>query len=123
MQLGKKTSTIGLAVVTLLTAILSLSPYGSASKCTEDCTGQGSTSTAYASTAQIVQDYKTSYDSSVYAASADSLPAMADPLPVPARVKIAKENVGTRNKEVIRRTLVAILLLCATESHRTSMGN
>jgi len=123
MRLAKKASTIGLAVATLLMAILSLSPFGSASKCDPDCTGSPSIATAYALTSPTNQGYNILDNSSVYAASALSNPESLEPRTIPDKTRTAKVKPTTSDKEVLRRTLVAILLLCATESHRTTVAN
>ena len=100
MQLIKRKSTILIAVSTLLLALLTVSPYGSAFRCTTDCIPQS----------------ESLYNSSLYAAMEVPEPKLSEPA-------LASEKAVTRDKEeALKRTLVVLLLLGATELQRASVS-
>jgi len=117
MKLGKKKTAISLAVGTLFITLLTISSYGSAYKCTSDCTAP----TVSLSDLTVENLYRALSYAAEKAISGGVSEANAAPQKPQVRVKAQKVSVGTEN--VLKRTLVAILLLCATESHRTTVSD
>ncbi len=118
MQLGKKKTAISLAVGTLLLALLTISSYGRASKCSSDCTAPNDTFAG----SSIENLYSAVSYAADEAASSGVVKTKAVPSKLQVRAKVNK--LSGENEKVLKRTLVAILLLCATESHRiTAVSN
>jgi len=121
MRLGKKKVAIGLAVGTLLTVLLTVATYGSASKCASNCGGSEISSDwleakkAFKDSAKI--DYAAAVVSplkTVASAAGPKIKTVAKKADV--KTYTARKTAKDREVEHYKKALVAILLVLATES-------
>lgn len=121
MRLGKKKVAIGIALGTLVIALLTVTAIGSASKCSANCFGSGTTDQWLATKTGIKDSVE-----NIYAASTVS-PVKSNTLEGRPTVKAVagkadfeafktKKTFGNREADNFKRALIAILLVCATES-------
>ena len=107
MELIKRKTTIGIAIGTFLLALLSVSPYGSAFRCTTDC----------------IPPSESLYNSSIYAALEVPEPMPSEAVVTHEKPVIRDQKVSGDDEKVLRRTLVVLLLLGATEVQRATVSN
>lgn len=106
MQFIKRKTSIAIGIGTLLLALLTVSPYGSAFRCTTDCIPQS----------------ESLYSSSIYAALEVPESELSEAAMTHDTFVIREEKVTGDDEKVLRRTLVVLLLLGATELQRTSVS-
>lgn len=128
MQLGKKKIAIGIALGTLVFAILSLTTIGSASKCTTECSGAEVTEqwlTVKTGMKQSVkQAYAVSTVSHVKSNTSTSITMTQAVQQIPnSKARDARRTSTDRNAEDLRKALIALLIVAATESIQQSISH
>jgi len=121
MQIGKKKVVIGIALGTLVIALLTVTTIGSASKCRTNCSGSEITDQWLATKAGFKDSVKNLYAASIVSPvksdiSAPSTKAKAAPQNSHGTATKAINNSKHRDAENFRTALVAILLVMAQES-------
>jgi len=121
MRLGKKKVAIGIALGTLVLALLTVTTIGSASKCSANCSGSGiadqwlATKTGFKDSVKNV--YAVSTVSQVKSNTSEaSTTAKAVPQSTKGKAYKAKKTSVNREADTFKKPLIAILLVCATES-------
>ncbi len=121
MRLGKKKVTIGIALGTLVLALLTVTAIGSASKCSANCSGSGSadqwiaTKTAFKDSVKNVYAASTVFQvKSNTSEERPTIKAVAEKADF--RAFKTKKTSGNRESENFKKALIAILLVMATES-------
>ncbi len=121
MQVGKKKVAIGIALGTLVIALLTVTAIGSASKCSANCSGSEVTDQWLATKAGFKGSVKNIYAAStVYPVKSDtsavSTTAKAVPQHTNGTASKALKNSIDKDAENFRTLLVAIILVMAQES-------
>ncbi len=120
MRLGKKKVAIGIALGTLVLALLTVTAIGSASKCSANCSGSEftdqwlATKTGFNDSAKY--DYAAAAITRVKTSTSEARPtvkAVAEKADFKAFK--TKKTSGNREADNFKRALIAILLVCATE--------
>ncbi len=121
MRLGKKKVAIGIALGTLVLALLTVTAIGSASKCSANCSGSGTVDQWLATKTGLKDSVKNVYAASIVSQvksytseERPTVKAVAEK----ADFKAFKTKKTSRNREAdtFKKALIAILLVCATES-------
>jgi len=121
MRLGKKKVAIGIALGTLVLALLTVTAIGSASKCSANCSGSGAVDQWLATKTGLKDSVKNVYAASIVSQvksytseERPTVKAVAEK----ANFKAFKTKKTSRNREAdtFKKALIAILLVCATES-------
>ncbi len=121
MRLGKKKVAIGIALGTLVLALLTVTAIGSASKCSANCSGAEITNqwlaTKIAFKDSAKYDYAAAAIPPVKTRTSEARPTVKA-VAEKADFKAFKTIKTSRNREAdnFKKALIAILLVCATES-------
>ncbi len=128
MRLGKKKVPIGIALGTLVLALLTVTAIGSASKCSANCAGSEITDQWLATKTGFKDSVKNAYAAStvsqVKSNSSEERPtvkAVAEKADFSAFK--AKKTFGNREADNFKKALIAILLVAATESIHQAASN
>ncbi len=121
MRLGKTKVAIGIALGTLVLALLTVTAIGSASKCSANCSGSEITDQWLATKTGFNDSVKNVYAASIVSrvksnTSEASITAKAVPQSTKGKAYKTKKTFGNRDADTFKRALIAILLVCATES-------
>ncbi len=126
MRLGKKKVAIGIALGTLVLALLTVTTIGSASKCSANCSGTETTDQWIATKTGFKDSVKNIYAASIVSrvksnTSETSKMVKAVPQSTKGKAYKTKKTSGNIDADHFKKTLIAILLVCATESiHQAS---
>lgn len=129
MRLGTKKVAIGIALGTLVLAILSLSTIGSASKCSTECSGSAITDQWLAAKTGMKDSVKSAYAASTvtpiksYVYKSGGTAAQAIPQKTNGQTQKVKKTRRDRDAEKLRKAFVALLLVAATESIQQSVSH
>ncbi len=121
MPLGKRKVAIGIALGTLVLALLTVATIGSASKCSANCSGSEitdqwlATKTGFKNSVKYV--YTASTVSHVKSNTSEQRPTVkAVAKKADLKAFKTKKTSGNRDADNFKKALIAILLVCATES-------
>jgi len=128
MRLGKNKVAIGIALGTLVLALLAVTAIGSASKCSTNCSGSGTadqwlaTKTGFKDSVKNVYAVSTVYQvKSNTSEESPTVKAVAEKADFKAfKTKKTSGNIQANN---FKRALIAILLVAATESIHQAVSN
>ncbi len=128
MRLGKNKVAIGIALGTLVLALLAVTAIGSASKCSTNCSGSGTADQWLATKTGFKGSVKNVYAASTVShvkssTSKASTTAKAVPLRTNGKASKAIKTSTNRDTEYFKKALVAILLVVATESIQQSISH
>ena len=128
MRLGKKKVAIGIALATLVLALLTVTAIGSASKCSANCSGSGTADQWLATKMELNDSVKNEYAVSIVShVKSDTSEASATTKAVPQSTKgkayETKKTSRNREADQFKKALIAILLVCATESIHQSASH
>ena len=121
MQVGKKKVAIGIALGTLVIALLAVTAIGSASKCRANCSGSEITDQWLATKAGFKDLVKNDYTALAFShVKSNTSVASTTPKAVSQRTNGAAskalKNSLDRDRENFKKALVAILIVMARES-------
>jgi len=121
MRLGKKKVAIGIALGTLVLTLLTVTAIGSASKCSANCSGSEISDQWLAAKTDLKDSVKSVYAASIVSrvksnTSEASTTAKAVPQSTKGKAYKTKKTFGNREADTFKKALIAILLVCATES-------
>ena len=126
MRLGKKKVAIGIALGTLVLALLSVTTIGSASKCSANCSGTETTDQWISIKTGFKDSVKNIYAASIVSqvksnTSEVSTTAKAVPQNTKGKAYKAEKTSSNRDADHFKKALIAILIVAATESiHQAS---
>jgi len=128
MRLGKRKVAIGIALGTLVLALLTVATIGSASKCSANCSGSEITDQWLATKTGFKDSVKNVYAATIVppvksSTSKVSTTAKAVPLRTNGRASKPIKTSTNRDTEYFKKALVAILLVVATESIQQSISH